>query len=345
MKVGRDPGSDIIVRDARVSRHHAEIVFERGFFVLRDLDSANGSFVNGKRIRNAPLTDGAEILLGDTRGKFSEGLDEQLPKTETSPGDDERHTRPVPLTAEKPPEDSLASIVEERKGWSGNRFIFEVGDEPSAWMIEEATRRRFRFRNPRSLISLVTTLVSLTVAIAGVSVSLFLIQQSSYTRAAIASLLTIVFGMMIAALIPRRRFTMRDVGSGDPLVTLQQRNSSPALLSTFEATAAGAKVATFHKNVFANLGRRRWSILDGVGSSIGYAIEDSLLRAILRKPFGSFIGALRTDFEIKHEERELGRFRRRGEKAGRRYVLELRDAELDRSIAVSLGLLLTCVER
>lgn len=72
--VGRDPGNDIILRDPKVSRHHAEIVFERGFFVLHDLASANGTYVNGKRVRVAPLTHGAKLRLGNTYGRFSEEL-------------------------------------------------------------------------------------------------------------------------------------------------------------------------------------------------------------------------------------------------------------------------------
>lgn len=72
--VGRDPGNDIILRDPKVSRHHAEVVFERGFFVLHDLASANGTYVNGKRIRVAPLTHGARLRLGNTYGRFSEEL-------------------------------------------------------------------------------------------------------------------------------------------------------------------------------------------------------------------------------------------------------------------------------
>src|SRR5262249_26770161 len=72
--VGRDPGNDIILRDPKVSRHHAEIVFERGFFVLHDLASANGTYVNSKRVRVAPLTHGAKIRLGNTYGRFSEEL-------------------------------------------------------------------------------------------------------------------------------------------------------------------------------------------------------------------------------------------------------------------------------
>jgi pSer/pThr/pTyr-binding forkhead associated (FHA) protein len=72
--VGRDPGNDIVLRDPKVSRHHAEVVFERGFFVLHDLASANGSFINGKRIRVAPLTHGSQLRLGNTIGRFSEEL-------------------------------------------------------------------------------------------------------------------------------------------------------------------------------------------------------------------------------------------------------------------------------
>ena len=72
--IGRDPGNDIILRDPKVSRHHSEVVFERGFFVLHDLASANGTYVNGKRVRVAPLTHGAKLRMGNSQGRFSEEL-------------------------------------------------------------------------------------------------------------------------------------------------------------------------------------------------------------------------------------------------------------------------------
>lgn len=80
--VGRDPGNDIILRDPKVSRHHAEIVFERGFFVLHDLASANGTYVNAKRVRVAPLTHGAKLRMGNSYGRFSE----ELPTEADAPG-------------------------------------------------------------------------------------------------------------------------------------------------------------------------------------------------------------------------------------------------------------------
>lgn len=90
--VGRDPGNDIILRDPKVSRHHSEIVFERGFFVLHDLASANGTFVNGKRIRVAPLTHGAKLRMGNTYGRFSE----ELPTESDAAAASEPFERPLP---------------------------------------------------------------------------------------------------------------------------------------------------------------------------------------------------------------------------------------------------------
>lgn len=89
--VGRDPGNDIILRDPKVSRRHAEIVFERGFFVLHDLASANGTWVNGKKIRVAPLTHGAQLRLGNSYGRFSEELpteSEEISESQPVPDSD-----------------------------------------------------------------------------------------------------------------------------------------------------------------------------------------------------------------------------------------------------------------
>jgi pSer/pThr/pTyr-binding forkhead associated (FHA) protein len=93
--VGRDPGNDIILRDPKVSRHHAEIVFERGFFVLHDLASANGTYVNGKRVRVAPLTHGARLRLGNTYGRFSE----ELPTESDAASMAEPFEQPLPAPA------------------------------------------------------------------------------------------------------------------------------------------------------------------------------------------------------------------------------------------------------
>lgn len=114
--LGRDPGNDIVLRDPKVSRHHAEIVFERGFFVLHDLASANGSYVNGKRVRVAPLTHGARMRLGNTCGRFSEEIPTENEATPLAAVPDvPPHQIPVPPTESMPALGSFSTSASERK--------------------------------------------------------------------------------------------------------------------------------------------------------------------------------------------------------------------------------------
>jgi predicted component of type VI protein secretion system len=62
--LGRAASADGILRGDGISRHHAEIVFDGNAFVIRDLASTNGTRVDGKDVREAPLTEGAKIALG-----------------------------------------------------------------------------------------------------------------------------------------------------------------------------------------------------------------------------------------------------------------------------------------
>jgi FHA domain-containing protein len=62
--LGRSRDCDIVLDDRSVSRRHAELVRHGDGFLLRDLDSTNGSAVNGKRIRESPVLPGDDITLG-----------------------------------------------------------------------------------------------------------------------------------------------------------------------------------------------------------------------------------------------------------------------------------------
>ena len=71
--LGRAPDNDIIVEDLKVSRHHAVIALTEGRYTITDLESANGTFVNGIRIREShPLIAEDVISLGDTELTFYE---------------------------------------------------------------------------------------------------------------------------------------------------------------------------------------------------------------------------------------------------------------------------------
>ena len=64
--MGRDQDADIVIDDPTVSRKHAEIVRSNDGFVLLDLDSKNGSFVNETKVgqNGQSLKDGDEIRFG-----------------------------------------------------------------------------------------------------------------------------------------------------------------------------------------------------------------------------------------------------------------------------------------
>jgi pSer/pThr/pTyr-binding forkhead associated (FHA) protein len=70
VQIGRAPGCDIVLDDRNVSRRHAEIRRRGPVVVLIDLDSTNGTIVNGRRVREHPLADGDRITLGNSRLTF-----------------------------------------------------------------------------------------------------------------------------------------------------------------------------------------------------------------------------------------------------------------------------------
>ena len=68
--IGRSRECDVRLADPNVSRKHAEVRQEGPNFYVVDLDSTNGTEVNGRRARRARLADGDTILLGSTELLF-----------------------------------------------------------------------------------------------------------------------------------------------------------------------------------------------------------------------------------------------------------------------------------
>lgn len=64
--LGRQRGSDLVLRDARASRRHAELTpLPDDRWRLRDLESANGTYVDGSRVSEAVLEGGEDVRIGD----------------------------------------------------------------------------------------------------------------------------------------------------------------------------------------------------------------------------------------------------------------------------------------
>ena len=63
--VGRGKDCDLVLEDNNLSRRHCQIRKWAGFFKLEDLQSKNGTYVNGAKITTVNLSDGDLIAIGD----------------------------------------------------------------------------------------------------------------------------------------------------------------------------------------------------------------------------------------------------------------------------------------
>ena len=80
--IGRGNDSDIVLPERQVSRHHLKILYHDGRYLLEDLDSKNGTFLNGQQIHGTvPLQDGDEIQIALCVRMLFVGSDVTVPLT------------------------------------------------------------------------------------------------------------------------------------------------------------------------------------------------------------------------------------------------------------------------
>ena len=64
LHIGRGLDNDLVIDDPRVSRHHAQITFRHGHYLLRDLRSTNGTFLNNQPVEAVVLASGDTVSIG-----------------------------------------------------------------------------------------------------------------------------------------------------------------------------------------------------------------------------------------------------------------------------------------
>src|SRR5215813_5114925 len=109
--IGRVQGNDIVLPKGNVSKRHARIVLKDGKFIIVDLKSTNGTYVNGRKI-TSPLVvkDSDKIYIGD----FVVGVDEaaspetDMPSETASPVVE----RPPPVVDARPPRPTEAQPMQ-----------------------------------------------------------------------------------------------------------------------------------------------------------------------------------------------------------------------------------------
>ena len=85
--IGRGSDNDIIITDSKVSRNHLQIVQNNeGYFSIVDLNSTNGTYVNGKRITGeVRINPGDQIKIGNTILPWKTYFQTESPKASVSP--------------------------------------------------------------------------------------------------------------------------------------------------------------------------------------------------------------------------------------------------------------------
>lgn len=109
LTIGRVAGCDVVVRDTKASRRHARLCVEGSVVEIEDLDSSNGTRLNGRPVQRRVLRDGDEVQIGTTVLVFREGAGAAAEQTPPAPAAaPESATESALPSADPPPPPSPA---------------------------------------------------------------------------------------------------------------------------------------------------------------------------------------------------------------------------------------------
>ncbi|MEX0713909.1 MAG: ATP-binding protein [Pirellulales bacterium] len=135
LSLGRDVANDIQLHDTEVSRRHAELARNGKTYGLKDLDSSNGTFVNGKRVDQHELANGDEVQVGGTLMLYTCLGDE-------SSGDlaDKIDIITRPLSGDE------SRIVKAMSQAEGSRILDDDKEASSSWLARARSNLQVMYR-------------------------------------------------------------------------------------------------------------------------------------------------------------------------------------------------------
>src|SRR5689334_112074 len=122
INVGRVQGNELMLPKGNVSKRHARLLYRDGRFIVTDLKSTNGTYVNGRKIAQATIVrEGDKIYIGDfvLRVEMTAGA----PVSKLVPSIESTHNGPAPVESEIPdppfglrPPEKLPSLPTPNRG-------------------------------------------------------------------------------------------------------------------------------------------------------------------------------------------------------------------------------------
>ena len=134
-RIGKKEENDIVLLDNTVSRHHVEIEMTSDSYLLKDMNSTNGTFINGLKVKEAYLSPGDVIKIGNTEIEFV-AFDEKV-RIEPSPhhqfgelvGKSRKMRQIFSLLEKVSP--SLATVIIEGETGTGKELVARAIHESS----------------------------------------------------------------------------------------------------------------------------------------------------------------------------------------------------------------------
>ena len=115
LTIGRDMVNGIVINDVEISRRHARLTAQPGGFVIEDLGSTNGTFVNGQRLMGPHLLRPGELVLfGENVSLIYEMLEFDPNATLVSSTNIQQPGYPTP-TYQQPPTPGLMQPIPEAR--------------------------------------------------------------------------------------------------------------------------------------------------------------------------------------------------------------------------------------
>jgi pSer/pThr/pTyr-binding forkhead associated (FHA) protein len=139
--VGRDSTNGITINDAEISRRHARLTYQGGKYILEDLGSTNGTFVNGQRLAGPRvlktgevISFGEQIVLVFEATNFDPGATMVSPRATAAPST----SRPIAIPP-PPPMEYAGSVPASPVSTSEEHLIVE---KAHAWPPDDCDRCR-----------------------------------------------------------------------------------------------------------------------------------------------------------------------------------------------------------
>ena len=197
----------------------------------------------------------------------------------------------------------------------------------------------FTYRSFASAVPLVAMVVAIIVTFTGLGAVAFLLADSRPVPAIIALILSAAFTVLIAMLVPATNVSI--FNDKLPVLTIAQQSNVSFPVATYAVAGADRKViARIRRSVWARIGRHRWQILPADSDrEIGYAIEESLSGALVRKILGKFQPRYQTNMVMHYAGKDAAWIIRRPNSEGESDLLEI-TGEIDHRIALALATLI-----